>query len=61
MRESVPRVGSLLQLSLFELVFGLPLVAFSVFLFLLPAKLLRGYPCFQSKFSVREYLCATTN
>ena len=59
MRESVPRVGSLLQLSLFELVFGLPLVAFSVFLS--PAKLLRGYPCFLSKFSVREYLCATTN
>ena len=58
MRESVPRVGLLLQLDL-ELVFGLPLLALS--LFLPPAKFLRGYPCFLSKFSVREYLCATTN
>ena len=54
MRESVLRVGSLLQLSLFELVFGLPLVAISPFLS--PAKLLRGYPCFLSN-SLSESTC----
>ena len=53
MRESVPRVGSLLQLDL-ELVFGLPLVALS--LFLSPAKFLRGYPCFLSN-SLSESTC----